>query len=82
MTVVIVEQSVKVALTLAQRAVFLEKGRVRFEGPTSTLLERPDLLRSVFIGNATQPPTPQATARTQPGDGERTRGRASPAKAW
>ena len=45
----IVEQSVNVALTLAERAVFLEKGEVRFTGPTADLLERPDLLRSVFI---------------------------------
>jgi branched-chain amino acid transport system ATP-binding protein len=45
-----VEQSVDVALRLAERAVFLEKGEVRFRGPTTGLLERPDLLRSVFIG--------------------------------
>jgi ABC-type branched-subunit amino acid transport system ATPase component/branched-subunit amino acid ABC-type transport system permease component len=49
-TVVLVEQSVDVALQLADRAVFLEKGQVRFRGPTADLLERPDLLRSVFIG--------------------------------
>ena len=49
-TIVLVEQSVTVALRLAARAVFLEKGEVRFEGPTADLLERPDLLRSVFIG--------------------------------
>jgi ABC-type branched-subunit amino acid transport system ATPase component/ABC-type branched-subunit amino acid transport system permease subunit len=48
-TVVIVEQSVNVALELAARAVFMEKGQVRFEGPTAELLSRPDLLRSVFI---------------------------------
>ena len=52
MTVVVVEQSVNVALTLAERAVFLEKGRARFEGPTRELLERPDILRSVFIQGA------------------------------
>jgi ABC-type branched-subunit amino acid transport system ATPase component/ABC-type branched-subunit amino acid transport system permease subunit len=51
-TVVVVEQSVNVALTLAERAVFLEKGSVRFEGPTLELLERPDILRSVFIEGA------------------------------
>ena len=51
-TVVVVEQSVNVALTLAERAVFLEKGRTRFEGPTRELLERPDVLRSVFIAGA------------------------------
>ena len=48
-TIVIVEQSVNVALTLAQRAVFMEKGEIRFTGPTADLLDRPDLLRSVFI---------------------------------
>ena len=51
-TVVIVEQSVNVALNLAKRAVFMEKGEVRFEGPAADLLERPDILRSVFIAGA------------------------------
>ena len=46
----IVEQSVNVALLLAERAIFLEKGQVRFTGPAGELLERPDLLRAVFIG--------------------------------
>jgi ABC-type branched-subunit amino acid transport system ATPase component/predicted MFS family arabinose efflux permease len=49
-TVVLVEQSVNVALTLADRAYFMEKGQVRFEGLTSELLHRDDLLRSVFLG--------------------------------
>ncbi|HLF41175.1 MAG TPA: ATP-binding cassette domain-containing protein, partial [Acidimicrobiia bacterium] len=53
-TVVVVEQSVNVALTLAERAVFMEKGEVRFTGPTADLLERPDLLRSVFIPGASR----------------------------
>jgi branched-chain amino acid transport system ATP-binding protein len=30
----------------------MEKGEVRFTGPTSDLLERPDILRSVFISGA------------------------------
>ncbi len=51
-TIVIVEQSINVALQLAQRAVFMEKGEVRFEGATADLLERPDILRSVFIAGA------------------------------
>src|SRR5205814_3942764 len=51
-TVVLVEQSVNLALNLAKRAVFMEKGEVRFEGPTAELLERPDILRSVFIAGA------------------------------
>ncbi len=49
-TVVLVEQSVNVALLLAERAIFLEKGQVRFRGSVSGLLERPDVLRAVFIG--------------------------------
>ena len=51
-TIVIVEQSINVALNLAERAVFMEKGEVRFEGPTAELLDRPDILRSVFIAGA------------------------------
>jgi ABC-type branched-subunit amino acid transport system ATPase component len=48
-TVVLVEQSVNVAIKLAQRAVFMEKGEVRFDGPTDELLDRPDILRAVFL---------------------------------
>jgi branched-chain amino acid transport system ATP-binding protein len=50
--VVLVEQSVNVALTLADRAYFLEKGEVRFSGATTELLGRTDLLRSVFLEGA------------------------------
>jgi ABC-type branched-subunit amino acid transport system ATPase component len=48
-TMVIVEQSVNVALSIADRAVFMERGQVRFEGPAQDLLERDDLLRAVFL---------------------------------
>jgi branched-chain amino acid transport system ATP-binding protein len=48
-TIILVEQSVNVALTVADRAYFMEKGEIRFEGPAAELLERPDLLRSVFF---------------------------------
>jgi ABC-type branched-subunit amino acid transport system ATPase component len=51
-TVVLVEQSVNVALTIATRAYFMEKGQVRFEGPTEDLLARDDVLRSVFLDRA------------------------------
>ena len=47
--VILVEQSVNVALTLAERAYFMERGTIRFSGPTADLLKRPDLLRSVFL---------------------------------
>jgi branched-chain amino acid transport system ATP-binding protein len=48
-TIILVEQSVNVALTVAERAYFMEKGEIRFEGPAADLLARPDLLRSVFF---------------------------------
>jgi branched-chain amino acid transport system ATP-binding protein len=51
-TIVVVEQSVNVALTLAQEAYFMEKGEIRFHGSTEELLERPDVLRSVFLEGA------------------------------
>lgn len=51
-TILLVEQSVNVALSIADRAIFMEKGEVRFEGPAADLLERRDLLRSVFLGGA------------------------------
>jgi ABC-type branched-subunit amino acid transport system ATPase component/predicted MFS family arabinose efflux permease len=50
LTIVVVEQSVDVALSIADRAVFMEKGEVRFEGLAQDLLERDDLLRAVFLG--------------------------------
>ena len=51
LTIVIVEQSLNVALSIADRAVFLEKGRVRFEGSAAELAERDDLARAVFLGS-------------------------------
>jgi len=50
--VVLVEQSVNVALSLAKHAYFMEKGAVQFDGPAQQLLERPDVLRSVFLRGA------------------------------
>ena len=51
-TIVLVEQSANLALQLADTAIFLERGRIRYAGKTAELLERGDLLRSVFLGNA------------------------------
>jgi len=51
-TVILVEQSVNIALTVAETAYFMEKGEIRFHGPTAELLERPDVLRSVFLEGA------------------------------
>ena len=62
LTVVVVEQSINVALTLAERAVFMEKGEFRFTGSTRELLDRPDILRSVFISGGTDRSGPDAEA--------------------
>jgi ABC-type branched-subunit amino acid transport system ATPase component/predicted MFS family arabinose efflux permease len=51
-TIILVEQSVNVALTVAETAYFMEKGEIRFHGPTAELLDRPDILRSVFLEGA------------------------------
>jgi ABC-type branched-subunit amino acid transport system ATPase component/predicted MFS family arabinose efflux permease len=49
-TMIIVEQSLNVAAAIADRAIFLEKGQVRFEGAITDLMERDDLARAVFLG--------------------------------
>ncbi len=51
-TIILVEQSVNVALAVAETAYFMEKGEIRFHGRTAELLDRPDILRSVFLGGA------------------------------
>ncbi len=48
-TLLVVEQSLNVAARLAEVAVFLEKGRVRFTGSMKRLMSRPDLARAVFL---------------------------------
>jgi ABC-type branched-subunit amino acid transport system ATPase component len=50
LTIIVVEQSLNVAASIADTAVFLEKGSVRFTGPIAELVERDDLARAVFLG--------------------------------
>ncbi len=50
--VVLVEQSVNLALSLVEHAYFMEKGEIRFDGRADELVERADLLRSVFLEGA------------------------------
>ncbi|MEN9645341.1 MAG: hypothetical protein RL238_2010 [Actinomycetota bacterium] len=64
--VILVEQSVNVALTVAERAYFMERGTIRFSGPTAELLERKDLLRSVFLSGAAEPGTATAAPAPEP----------------
>ncbi|MHB8671285.1 MAG: ATP-binding cassette domain-containing protein, partial [Acidimicrobiales bacterium] len=65
-TVVVVEQSVNVATAIARRAVFMERGQVRYIGTTSKLVERDDLLRSVFLGHAAASTSSRRAARALP----------------
>jgi ABC-type branched-subunit amino acid transport system ATPase component len=50
--VVLVEQSVNIALNLVEHAYFMEKGEMRFDGRSGDLLARDDLLRAVFLTGA------------------------------
>jgi ABC-type branched-subunit amino acid transport system ATPase component/sugar phosphate permease len=52
--VVLVEQSVNIALSLVDHAYFMEKGEMRFDGPAQQLLARDDLLRAVFLEGASK----------------------------
>lgn len=50
----IVEQRLATAMRITDRAYFLERGQVQFEGPTSELGDRDDLVRAVFLTGATE----------------------------
>lgn len=70
-TIVLVEQSVNLALTVAGTAYFMEKGEIRFTGRAEELAGRTDLIRSVFLEGAGReggtvagaPPAPKTAAR-------------------
>ncbi|MGN6692817.1 MAG: ABC transporter permease subunit, partial [Aquihabitans sp.] len=67
-TIVIVEQSVNVALTVADHAYFMEKGEVRFSGDAADLLDQPDLVRAVYLQGARDALAGDAPAvRIEPG---------------
>jgi branched-chain amino acid transport system ATP-binding protein len=50
--VILVEQSINLALRLCDRAIFMEKGQVVFSGSTADLLDRQDIVRAVLLGGA------------------------------
>src|SRR6266704_3275301 len=58
-TVLIVEQNVRSALTVSDRALVLEMGRLALDRPASELLKEPDLNRLFLGGHA--PPAKQPT---------------------
>jgi ABC-type branched-subunit amino acid transport system ATPase component/branched-subunit amino acid ABC-type transport system permease component len=67
-TVVLVEQSMNIAVNAAPRAVFLEKGEVRFTGRTVDLADSANLVRSVFLSDVQRRTRPllSATERRAP----------------
>jgi ABC-type branched-subunit amino acid transport system ATPase component len=66
-TVLLVEQSVGRAVSVADHAYFLERGRVRFSGPAHELPSRTDLLRPVLLGQPAHERSVEG-ARTPPTD--------------
>jgi branched-chain amino acid transport system ATP-binding protein len=73
-TIILVEQSVNVALTVAKHAYFMEKGEIRFDGPTSELLTRADILRSVFLEGAASLVVTDGDGKGRPANGSRAGG--------
>jgi len=65
-TVIVVEQSVNIALALCDKAIFMEKGQVRFFGDTADLLARPDILRAVYVKGTGAIGSVAATPRVAP----------------
>lgn len=51
-SMILVEQSANLALSITDHAYFIEKGVIRFDGSSRELLKRDDLLRSVFLAAA------------------------------
>jgi ABC-type branched-subunit amino acid transport system ATPase component len=54
-TMLIVEQSLDIAAGISDRAVFLEKGLVRFSGSPAALAREGDLAKSVYFGAVGEP---------------------------
>jgi branched-chain amino acid transport system ATP-binding protein len=50
--VILVEQSVNLALRMCTRATFMEKGQVVFQGPTAELVQHEEIVRSVLLEGA------------------------------
>jgi branched-chain amino acid transport system ATP-binding protein len=80
--IILVEQSAELALRIGDRAMFLEKGEVRFSGPAADIAARGDLVRSVFLsaslGDAADPDAPfSGTSRRLASDEMRSVGRCS-----
>ena len=62
--VLLVEQSVNIALSVADHAYVMEKGEIGYSGPAEELRSRPDLLQAAYLEGLAQAlrhaPTPQS----------------------
>ena len=56
--ILLVDQHVDLALDVATRAYFIERGEIRFSGPAADLRGRNDLLRAVFLRGETAAAAP------------------------
>ncbi|MEY2475517.1 MAG: hypothetical protein QOG87_832 [Actinomycetota bacterium] len=65
-TIILVEQSMNIATSIAPRAVFLEKGQVRFTGATTELAADSELVRAVFLGTKGSPTAGRLAQRRPP----------------
>lgn len=66
-TVMLVEQSLNIAMSVADRAYLLDDGAVRSSGTAQEISARPELLRSVYLREAvTRLPVPASRARPGP----------------
>ena len=63
--IVLVEQHIHMALTVADRAYVLSHGRLAIEGTRAELVDRRDLLEASYLGESvlSQPPIPAAQNR-------------------
>jgi len=48
MTILFIEQNVRLALSMASRGYILESGRLAIEGPAAALIESPDVRRIIL----------------------------------
>ena len=54
-TLLMVEQNVRAAMAIADRAYVLAEGRERIEGPAATLVDDPEVARLYLGGRARRP---------------------------